>query len=305
MTFQLTILGSNSALPAYGRNHTSQVLEAGKCTFLIDCGEGTQMQLSHFKIKHFKIDYIFISHLHGDHYLGLVGLLKSMHLLKRTKNLYLYGPNGLQEIITTQLKYSHTTLNYNIIFKKTNSSTTEVIFENGHLTVSSFPLDHRIPCTGFLFKEKKKPRRLIKEKLPENLSLTNIGCLKRGEDILDEQGNVTNKNIELTLPPKKSRSYAYCSDTRYSESFLSDIKNVSLIYHEATFLEEDELKASNTYHSTALQAATIAKKANAEQLIIGHYSARYKDITPFKNEADKCFKNTLLAIEGETYIIDE
>lgn len=305
MTFRLTILGSNSALPAYGRNQSSQVLEAGKCTFMIDCGEGTQIRLSQFKIKHFKIDYIFISHLHGDHYLGLVGLLKSMHLLKRTKDLYLYGPNGLQEIITTQLKYSQTNLNYNIIFKKTNSSTTEILFENGHITVYSFPLDHRIPCTGFIFKEKEKPRRLIKEKLPENLSLTNIGRLKRGEDALDEQGEIIHKNVDLTLPPRKSRSYAYCSDTRYNESIIDDIKNVSLIYHEATFLEDDELRASNTYHSTALQAATIAKKANAEQLIIGHYSARYKDVTPFKREADKCFKNTLLAIEGKTYLIDE
>ena len=301
MTFKLTILGSNSALPAYGRNHTSQVLEVGKCTFMIDCGEGTQMRLSTFKIKSFKIDYIFISHLHGDHYLGLVGLLKSMHLLKRTKELYLFGPNGLQEIITTQLKYSQTHLNYNIVFKQTNSSTTEILFENNNIVVSSFPLDHRIPCNGFLFKEKEKPRKLIKDKLPEDLSLVNIGRLKRGEDALDDEGKVIYKNQELTIAPKKSRSYAYCSDTRYNEALLNHISNVSLLYHEATFLEEAELRASKTYHSTASQAAILAKKANVEQLIIGHFSARYKDITPFKVEAMKYFKNTSLAIEGQSF----
>jgi len=305
LTFRLTILGSNSALPAYGRNQSSQVLEAGKCTFMIDCGEGTQNRLSHFKIKTFRIDHIFISHLHGDHYLGLVGLLKSMHLLKRTKDLYLYGPNGLQEIITVQLKYSQTSLNYSIIFKKTNSSTTEVLYENNHIAVSSFPLDHRIPCTGFLFKEKSKPRRLIKEKLPKLISLTNIGRLKKGDDMLNDTGEVIFKNNELTLPSKKSRSFAYCSDTRYNEGIIAIVKNVSLLYHETTFLDDNELRASHTYHSTAKQAATIAKKANVEQLIIGHYSARYKDITPFKIEAGKYFKDTLLAIEGKTYEIDE
>lgn len=305
MIFQLTILGSNSALPAYGRYHTAQILEAGKCSFMIDCGEAAQQRLAQFKIKHIKIDHIFISHLHGDHYLGLMGLLKTMHLLKRTKELYLYGPQGLQEIITTQLKYSTTNLNYNIVFKRTNPDQEEVLFENNQIVVSSFPLDHRIPCTGFHFKEKEKPRRIIKEKLPENLSLMNIARLKRGEDPLDMDGNVIYKNEELTLQPRKSRSYMYCSDTRYNESILPLANKVTLLYHETTFLDDNELRASNTYHSTAGQAATFAKKANVEQLIIGHYSARYRDITPFKVEAQKIFENTILAIEGETYIIED
>jgi len=305
LDFRLTILGANSALPAYGRNHTSQVLEAGKCFFMIDCGEGTQHRLAQYKIKHIKIDHIFISHLHGDHYLGLMGLLKTMHLLKRTKNLYLYGPHGLQEIITTQLKYSQTHLNYSVIYKIIDPDITETIFESNQIVVKSFPLDHRISCTGFHFKEKEKPRRLRKEKLPVNLSLSDIGKLKRGEDLLDEAGNVRFKNSDLTLPAKKLRSYMYCSDTRYNESVLPLAKGVSLLYHEATFLNEDELRASNTYHCTAGQAATIAKKANAEQLLIGHYSARYKDIAPFKVEASKIFKNTLLAMEGETYEVSE
>ena len=305
MTFQLTILGSNSALPAYGRNHSSQILEAGKCTFMIDCGEGTQLRLNEFGIKYFKIDHIFISHLHGDHYLGLVGLLKSLHLQKRTKDLYLYGPNGLQEIISIQLKYSQTHLNYNIIFKRTDPDKSEVLYENNNITVSSFPLDHRIPCTGFVFREKEKPRRLVKNRLPENLSLVEIGKLKRGEDITDGKGQVLYKNEELTIAPKKLRGFAYCSDTRYNENILKYIQDVSLLFHEATFLDEAELRASHTYHSTTGQAAMMAKKANVEQLIIGHYSARYKDVTPFKEEAQKTFQNTLLAIEGQTYVIDD
>ena len=292
-------------MPAYGRNHTSQVLEAGRCHFMIDCGEGTQIRMQHCHIKHGKIDHILISHLHGDHYLGLVGLLKSMHLQNRRKDLYLYGPKGLDDIITLQLKYSNTTLNYNLHFIRTNPEKNELIFENKFISVYSFPLDHRISCTGFLFTEQKKPYRIDKDKLLPGLSLVQIAQLKKGEDITDESEGLIYKNDELTLPPRKSRSYAFCSDTRYNERILPTITGLDLIYHESTFLKEDELRASNTYHSTAEQAATMAKKAGVERLIIGHYSARYRDISLFEQEAKKIFGNTHLAIEGHSYEVKD
>lgn len=305
MAFRLTILGSNSALPAYGRNHTAQVLEVGKFTFLIDCGEGTQVRLASNKFKQHKVDHIFISHLHGDHYLGLVGLLSTMHLYKRTKDLHIYAPQGLQDILITQFKYSNTQLNYKIKFTTLNTNGSQVLIDNNSLSVKTIPLDHRITCLGFLFEEKEKPFRINKEKLPKGLTLVNIGRIKKGEDALDENGKVIFKNKELTLPPKKARSYAYCSDTRYNEKLLQHIAGVDLLYHEATFLNENELRASNTFHSTAEQAGTMAEKAKAGQLIIGHFSARYKDISPFLDEAQKVFPNTSLAIECKSFDIPE
>jgi ribonuclease Z len=298
LTFVLKILGSNSAAPAFNRNPTSQLLHIEQNYFLIDCGEGTQMQLNKYKVRFNRIDYIFISHLHGDHYLGLTGLLSTMHLNKRTEDLYLFGPTGIAEILTLQFKYSDTRLHYKIHFRELTQSR-EMIFENENLTVETIPLNHRIQCTGFLFREKPKRRRLNKAVLPENLSLSQIVRLKKGEDIVNAQGNLIYKNEELTLPPKKSRSYAYCSDTRYHEPIIAQIAGVDLLYHESTFLEVEAQRASETFHTTARQAAQIAQQAKVQQLILGHYSSRYKDLSPFLEEARSIFPNTILSIEGE------
>lgn len=228
-----------------------------------------------------------------------MGLLFTMHLLKRGNDLHLYGPRGLEEIITLQLQYSDSVLNYNIIFHELNPEAPELIFEDKILEVHSFPLNHRIPCTGFLFKEKPKPVRIKKEALPENLPLQQIARLKKGLDVVDENGNVLYKNEELTIPPRKSRSYAYCSDTKFDERIIPIIQNVDLLYHEATFLKEKAIWADKTFHSTTQQAAEMAKAAKVGKLIIGHYSARYKDLSPFLEEAKQYFENTVLAIEGD------
>lgn len=301
MPFQVTILGSNSAIPAYGRHHTSQYVQINNHRFLVDCGEATQNQLIRFKLSILKLNAIFISHLHGDHYLGLVGLLSSMHLQGRTNSLKLYGPLGLRDIIITHFKYSDTALKYKLHFIATNGKSSDIIYEDKHVEISTIPLNHRIDCTGFLFKEKPHPIRFNKEKLPKNLSLVNIASLKKGEDIYDEDGNLTYKNRELTLPPVPQRSYAYCSDTKYIPALKEQLHRVNLLYHEATFLNENELRASNTYHATAAQAALLAKGSYAKKLLLGHFSARYKDLKPFEDEARKVFKESYLALEGTTF----
>jgi len=303
LPFQVTILGSNSAIPAYGRHHTSQYVEIKNQRFLVDCGEATQNQIRHYKLSALKLNAIFISHLHGDHYLGLVGLLSSMHLQGRTKALDLFGPIDLRTIITTHFKYSNTVLNYTLKFTPTDAASEAIIYEDKHVSVSTIPLDHRIDCTGFLFKETPHPIRFNKEKIPSDLSLVNIASLKKGDNIYDDDGNIMFKNSELTLPPYKQRSYAYCSDTKYIPQLKKQLKEVNLLYHEATFLDENELRASNTYHSTAAQAALLAKNANVKKLLLGHFSARYKDLDPFRLEAQKVFKETYLAIEGTTFDI--
>lgn len=305
MSFTLKILGSNSAAPAHNRHQTSQLLNVQNHTFLIDCGEGTQIQLIKYKLKAQKINNIFISHLHGDHYLGLMGLISTMHLQNRTKDLFIYGPPGLAEIITLQLQYSQTILNYKIKFQEVDTSKRKVIFEDEILVVETIPLNHRIGCAGFLFREKPKKRRIIKEKLPHNCSLKNILSLKNGEDIYDEDGEILYHNESMTFPPRKSRSYAYCSDTKYDENIIEQIKHVDLLYHESTFLSDREERANQTFHSTARQAATIAKKAEVGKLLLGHYSIRYKELQPLLDEARDVFENAALAIEGETIDIPE
>lgn len=301
MTFQVTILGSNSAIPAYGRHHTSQYVQIQNHKFLVDCGEATQNQLQKFRLSVLKLNAIFISHLHGDHYLGLVGLLSSMHLQGRIASLDLYGPRNLREIITTHFKFSDTVLKYKLNFFPTNADSEGVIYENKYVTVSTIPLNHRIDCTGFLFKEKPHSVRFNKSTLPSDLSLAQIGSLKKGDDIYDMDGKILHKNSDLTLAPLPQRAYAYCSDTKYIPALKKQLKNVDLLYHEATFLNENELRASNTFHSTAAQAATLAKSSNVKKLLLGHFSARYKDIKPFEDEARKVFKESYLALEGTTF----
>lgn len=305
MSFSLKILGSNSAAPAHNRHQTSQLLTVQNHTFLIDCGEGTQIQLIKYKLKAQKINNIFISHLHGDHYLGLMGLISTMHLQNRTNDLFIYGPAGLAEIITLQLQYSQTILNYKIKFQEIDTSRRKVLFEDEVMEVETIPLNHRIGCAGFLFREKPKKRRIIKERLPNNFSLKNILSLKNGDDIFDANGEVLYNNDNMTLPPRKSRSYAYCSDTKYDEKIIEQIKAVDLLYHESTFLSDREERASQTFHSTARQAATIAKKAEVGKLLLGHYSIRYRELQPLLDEAREVFENVALAIEGETIEIPE
>ena len=270
----------------------------------MDCGEATQNQIKHFKLSALKLNAIFISHLHGDHYLGLVGLLSSMHLQGRTNSLELFGPRGLRDIITTHFKFSDTVLKYQLNFTPTDATSEEIIYQDKHVEISTIPLNHRIECTGFLFKEKPHPVRFNKVKLPTNLSLVNIAALKKGEDIYDDNSKLLYKNSELTLPAHKQRSYAYCSDTKYIPELKKQLQSVDLLYHEATFLNENELRASNTFHSTAAQAATLAKNANAKKLLVGHFSARYKELNPFQEEARKVFKESYLAIEGTTFDIE-
>ena len=303
MPFELTILGSNSAIPIHGRHHTAQYLKIQNHYFLIDCGESTQLQLQLYGLKSQRLEAIFISHLHGDHYLGLIGLLSSMHLQGRTKDLRLFGPPQLSDIITTQLRYSQTTFRYPVHFHPLEMESNEVIFENSKLSVTTIPLQHRIPCVGFVFKEKPHLLGIDKNKLPIKISHQEIANLKKGMDIIDHKGSLKYKAKDLTHPRKKSRSYAYCTDTLYLPELAETIKDVDMLYHEATFLSEKELKASKTYHATAGQAAQLAKDAGVEKLIIGHFSARYKDLQPLQDEARKTFENSYLAIEGKTFSI--
>lgn len=303
MTFKLTILGSSSAVPAHGRNHTSQILHIYNNYFLIDCGEGTQHQLKRHKFNINKINVILISHLHGDHFLGLFGLISTMSLLGRTSELFLLGPKGLKEIITTQLKYSETVLRYPLHFQELPQDSHQQVFEFGNTKIHTIPLSHRIQCNGFLFRENPKPRRLVTDLIPENLPKSNYKDLKAGKDILDEDGNIVVKNDDVTMRPKKSRAYAYCSDTIYLESIIPILNNVDLLYHESTFLNDQLERAKNTFHTTAEEAGILANAAQVKQLIIGHFSSRYRDLTPFEEEARMHFKNTSLAIEGRSFAI--
>lgn len=304
LKFELTILGCSSAIPTTDRNPTSQVLNVHERLFLIDCGEATQIQLRKYKIRFQKIDHIFISHLHGDHYLGLVGLLGTMHLFGRTKKLKIYSPKGLQEIVELQHKYSETFLRFPVEFAELDTSVKKIIFENESVTVETIPLSHRIPCCGFLFKEKAAERSIIVEKLAEHkIPVAYRNKIKRGDDYITPDGKII-ANTELTLAPPPSRTYAYCSDTIYSVSVIPQVKNADLLYHEATFADDMRERASETFHTTAGQAATIAQKADVKQLIIGHYSARYTDLGLLHNEARAIFENTLLAEEGKTYTVN-
>ncbi|MCE7863953.1 MAG: ribonuclease Z [Bacteroidetes bacterium CHB5] len=303
MSFALTILGSSGALPAFGRFPSSQYLTIQNQHFLIDCGEGAQMQLMKYKIPVHKINRIFISHLHGDHYLGLMGLLFSMHLQKRVNDLYLHAPKGLDEIILLQLKYSKSTLSYTIRFHLFDPDQPTTLFENEAVSVETIPLLHKLPCAGFLFREKQKPFKLDKEKLLPSMKLQHLALLKTGSDVYDETGKLLYRNSDFTLPPAPSYSYAYCSDTAWNEKMIEQLKNIDLLYHEATFMEEERSKAIETKHSTTLDAARMAQAVHAGKLLIGHFSARYRELEPLLIETKSIFANTALAIEGNTYTL--
>lgn len=257
-----------------------------------------------FQLPYHKVNHIFISHLHGDHYLGLTGLLFTMHLQHRLHDLHIYSQRGLEEILLLQLKYSRSVLHFKIIFHRVEPDQKTLIYDDPALTVETIPLYHKINCTGFLFREKEKPRMIDKGKLQEGMLLQHIARLKTGVDIADDSGNILYRNSDFTLPPKHSYSYAYCSDTAYSEKIIEQIRGVDLLYHEATFLEDEKDKALATKHSTAAQAATIAKAAQVKNLMIGHFSARYGDLETALSEAQSVFPKTVLAIEGKILELD-
>lgn len=300
--FSVLILGSASASPTLSRNPSAQLINIDEQYYLVDCGEGTQSRLREHQIKFQRIHHIFISHLHGDHYLGLLGLLQTMHLLGRTLPLHLYGPKQLKEIIDLNMKYSQSYLKYELVFHETHTDASAVLFEDDRITVSTIILDHRIPCTGFLFKEKTKPRVInIEEVRKHAIPKYALNKLKLGEDYRFPEGNKVIKNEQLTFKPEPSYSYAYCSDTKYNEQILPIIKDVDVLYHEATFTEREAARAEATCHSTAKQAAEIALKSNAKLLIIGHFSNRYKDLTLLLEESKAVFPNTALGLENLTF----
>lgn len=304
MTFEVYILGSSSATPIYQRHPTAQILNIHEKLFLVDCGEGTLIQLNRYHIRFHRINHIFISHLHGDHYLGLMGLLSTMHLQGRSEVLHLYCQPELKEMIDIQLLHSQTTLRYHIQYHFLDAKKAAKIYEDDDLQVETIILSHRIPCTGFLFREKPKLRKLIREQLIHfNIPVHAYSDLKNGIDYVDEKGKVI-PNIELTTDPRIPRSYAFCSDTIYDETLVPTLKHIDLLYHESTFLSDKAERAKETFHSTAAQAATIAKMAEVKRLIIGHFSARYKNLYPLLEEAREVFENTTLAVEGDRFTIE-
>jgi len=305
MSLKLTILGCHSASPRVNAHPTSQFLEIKNHNFLIDCGEGTQVQLRKYGIKFSKIKHIFISHLHGDHTFGLVGLISTFRLLNRESELHIYAPKGLKEVITLQLKLSNSWTNYPLLFHELTSTKSEIIFEDEKVEVHTIPLDHRVYTNGFLFKEKLGERKLNMNAINncKEIEICDYQNLKNGRDFKLQNGTVL-KNEILTLEPSEPISYAFCSDTSYFPEIIPIIKNINCLYHETTFLNDREELATKTKHSTASQAASIAKQANVKQLIIGHYSGRYKNIDDFKTEAQKIYKNTLLAEAGKVFEIN-
>jgi len=301
MSLKLTILGCHSATPRTFAHPTAQYLEINNRSFLIDCGEGTQVQLRKYKIKFSRIDHIFISHLHGDHFFGLIGLISTFGLLNRRNDLHIYGPKGIKEIITLQLKLSNSWLKFELHFHELESTESDLIFEDEKVEVHTIPLEHRVYTNGFLFKEKQGDRKLNIEAIKEvpEIDICDYQNLKKGRDFKLENGEVI-ANFELTFDPTKQLSYAYCSDTVYKPSIVPQIKNVDLLYHESTFLEDRLDLTAQTKHSTAKQAAQIAREANVGQLILGHFSSRYDDLRAFENEAKSVFENVVLGEAGKS-----
>ena len=298
---KLTILGSSSALPTSGRFPSAHVLNAHERLFLIDCGEGTQMQLRKTRIRFAKINHIFISHLHGDHVFGLYGLLSTFSLMGRRNPIHLYAPENYDNILKSHLSDFDINLSFEVDFIPLSGNNPVIILDDKYLTVTSFPLKHRVPAYGFLFREKLSDRNIIKEYIDKyNIPPIRIPAIKKGEDFITSDGKIV-KNEEITLPPPEPLSYAYCSDTKYFKRLASFVKEVSLLYHEATFDKTKEDLAEMTGHSTTLDAAKTALEANVGTLIIGHFSARYKDIAPLVDEARTIFPETYPAIDGKSY----
>ena len=297
MNFQITVLGSNSAVPAFGRHPSAQVVEVANKPYLIDCGEGTQMQMNDLGIKKSRVDQIFITHLHGDHIFGLFGLLNSYRLLGREKKLSIFSPTGLEDTIMPILGKSSIPFSYELEFNVIEKP--GLIFKDDNVNVRAFELDHSLETYGFLFRENTVSRK-IKEGVVEkyNIPFEKIEGLRAGEDLTQADGTIV-PNAELTEIGRTPRSFAYASDTRYSEKIIPEVTGVDLLYHESSFLKEDSEKAFERGHSTAEQAAEIARKAAVGALLLGHFSAKHGDLLPFEEEAKAIFPNTLLAKEGD------
>jgi ribonuclease Z len=296
----VTILGNNSAVPSHNRHPTAQVLQTAEHTVLIDCGEGTQMQMGLYKIKKSRINHIFISHLHGDHYFGLVGLLNTLALNNRLNDLHIYAPEKLQPIIEIQMEVRGGGFPFQLYFHHLEKE--EILFEDKKLSIECFKVNHRIECWGFLFREKKNKRKIIpqqikKYKVPKSF----YENLHRGEDFINGN-NVRIKNEVLTTPVEPPKSYAYCADTAFYDPIADKIKSVDLVYHESTYLDELSKKAADRFHSTSKQAAIIAKMAGAKKLLLGHFSSMYETLELFKEEACEIFENTEIAEEGVCYL---
>jgi ribonuclease Z len=297
----VTILGNNSAVPSHNRHPSAQVLQSDEHLVLIDCGEGTQMQMNFYKIKKSRINHIFISHLHGDHYFGLIGLINSLALNNHLNDLHIYAPEKLKSIIDIQMDVAGSGLPFQLYFHALEKE--EILFEDKKFSVECFKVNHRIECWGFLFREKKNrrkinPSQIKKYKVPKSF----YENLHRGEDYLDEKNELI-KNEILTTAVEPPKSYAYCADTAFYEPIAEKIKGVDLVYHESTYLSDLEKKATDRYHSTSTQAATIAKKAGAKKLLLGHFSSMYDTLEKFKEEACEIFPNTEIAEEGTCYLV--
>lgn len=299
----LTILGCHSATPKTFHNPTSQLLDVRGQLFLIDCGEGTQVALRKSKVKFARVKHIFISHLHGDHFYGLIGLISTFTLLGREADLHIYGPKGIKEIITLQLKLGKAWTNYNLIFHELEAKTSQLLFEDDKVEVHTIPLKHRVYTNGFLFKEKPGERKLnIEAAVTAKIDNSYFRKLKAGADVPNLEGKLI-PNESVTFPPDPPKSYAFCSDTFYNPEIVPLIEKVSLLYHEATFLEEHKHLCEKTKHSTAKEAAMIAKEAEAKRLVLGHFSTRYTDLNLFLEEAKTIFENTELAEDYKVFEI--
>ncbi len=301
MSFSVTILGSSSALPTSERFPTAHLLNANERFFLIDCGEGTQIQLRKYRIRFGKINHIFISHLHGDHIFGLFGLISSFNLIGREATLHIFGPEQIEELMLDHLKYFQNDLSFEIAFHKFQHRHPAIIFKDTNIEVMTIPLKHRVPTCGFLFREQPIPRNIKKDLVDKyKIPIKDIVKIKDGRDFKTSDGRII-PNSELTLPPFRTRSYAYCSDTAYSEEIIEVVKNVDILYHETTFLQKDADLAAETLHATTRQAAEIALKSGAGKLLIGHFSSRYRSYETFEKEAQEVFPETTAVNDGDVF----
>jgi ribonuclease Z len=295
----VTILGNNSAVPAFNRHPSSQVVSLDGASYLVDCGEGTQIQMIKYKVRRGRISHIFISHLHGDHYFGLVGLLNTFGLLSHKQELHVYGPAPLQQIIEMQMKVAETSLPYPLHFHTLTKG--EVLVDEEKIRISCFPTAHRIECYGFLFEEKVGKRKLLIDKVRKHgIPISFYPSLQQGLDYITPRGQRI-PNDEVTAPPGRAHKYAYCADTRYDESLIPYIYGADLIYHETTYLDNMREKAFDRFHTTTKQAGELARKAMVRKMIIGHFSSKYSSLDAFREEARSVFPNTELALEGQTY----
>ncbi len=302
--FELHILGCGSALPTTRHFPTSQIVNIREKLFMIDCGEGAQLQLRKSHLKFSRLNNIFISHLHGDHCFGLLGLISTFGLLGRTADLHIYSPKGLEKLFAPMLGYFCNNLLYNVYFHEFETKGPTVVYDDRSVIVTTIPLQHRIPCCGFIFEEKKRPDHIVRDMVDAyNVPVFELNRIKNGGDYITPEGEVI-PHSRLTRPSAPARKYAYCSDTRYSESIINQIKGVDLLFHEATFVEADLPRAKETFHTTALQAGKIARLAEVKKLVIGHFSARYEDETSLLKESSTEFPNTILARESLCVVID-